>query len=247
MAVAGFVMAAKQAEDILLVLNGETKPVRESPPAGARRLDAPAAPNGRLCELTWDPLAIDCRSKAPVQAHPEIALPTCSPDPNRDGADTPCLVQRWYKSDSEILPAKVVADPLVLPDAATVNKDANDTGRTAPGAALSTTRARETSRTRTSPAAAGIGAQQIGQTAPRAGVFEPPLSDGKRVDICLNWGSGCGQAAADAFCQKAGFARAAEFTVAEDIGAESPTLVIGDGKLCSEAFCDGFAMIRCAH
>jgi predicted carbohydrate-binding protein with CBM5 and CBM33 domain len=52
---------------------------------------------------------------------------------------------------------------------------------------------------------------------------------------------------ADAFCQKAGFAHATEFTVANGIGAQEPTLVVGDGKLCTESFCDGFAMIQCTH
>ena len=230
MAVAAFIMAAKQAEETLWVLNGGKKEERESPGSQGGRLEAPTAMGGRLCKLTWDPLAIDCRSKAPFQAHPEITLPACPPDPNQDGADTPCLVPRLYKSDSDSLPGQVFEGQLVLPGGAATNQGIRETGRAAPNAAV-----------------ANRGATEIGRMAPPTGVFEPPFSDGKRVDICLNWGSGCGQVAADAFCQKEGFAKAAEFTVAEDIGAESPTLVMGDGKLCSEAYCDGFAMIRCAH
>ena len=78
-------------------------------------------------------------------------------------------------------------------------------------------------------------------------VFEPPLANGQRVDICLHWGSECGQPAADAFCKQNGFAQALEFTIAQDIGANSPTLVLGDGKSCNAPFCDGFAKIRCGN
>jgi len=232
-AVAAFVMAAKEAENTMSVLNGGLAEERESSNTqGGRRLEAPAAGSGRLCKQTWDPLAIDCRSKAPLAAHPEITLPACPPDPNQDGADTPCLVPRLFKSDSENLPGATVSEPAFVPGAA---------------AAVSNAGMRETAGTSPSGAAVRLDDRQIGRMASGASVFEPPLSDGKRIDICLNWGSGCGQAAADAFCQTAGFARAADFTVAEDIGAESPTLVIGDGKLCTEAYCDGFAMIRCSQ
>jgi hypothetical protein len=240
MAVAAFVMTAKQAEDTLAVLNGGGGGERESPTAAGGRPEAPTAMRGRLCKQTWDPLAIDCRSKAPLAAHPEITLPACPQDPNQDGADTPCLMPRIFKSDSENLPGEMAVDSPAVSPAPAINMDANDTGRTAPGAAVSPAGMRETGRTPPSPATTRMGSRQTG-------LFEPPFSDGQRVDICLNWGSGCGQAAADAYCQKAGFARAAEFTVAEDIGAATPTLVMGDGKLCSEAFCDGFAMIRCAN
>jgi hypothetical protein len=35
------------------------------------------------------------------------------------------------------------------------------------------------------------------------------------------------------------------FEVANDVGAKSQTLVLGDNKLCGELSCDGFASIRC--
>jgi hypothetical protein len=78
-------------------------------------------------------------------------------------------------------------------------------------------------------------------------LFELPAIDGKRVDFCLHWGSDCGQPAADAFCQKSGYAKAVDFQEASNIGAQAPTLVLGDGKLCSYASCDGFAAIRCSR
>jgi len=101
--------------------------------------------------------------------------------------------------------------------------------------------------TQRSAAAASSIITQVQRAAPGSGVFEPPLVDGKRVDLCLHWGSGCGQAAADAFCQKSGYSKATEFKEAPDIGAQSPTLVLGDGTLCAEAYCDGFALIHCVN
>lgn len=215
MALAAFMVQAKQAENTVLVLNGGDTQQRESAIGSSGRLKMPTVAVGRFCKHTWDPLSIDCTSKTPFMAHPEITLPACPPeDPNQDGADEVCLVPRLYISDAEgQLEKAPSSNTFVVP----------------PGAVKETT------------------GRQTQRRATGAEIFEPPRSGGKRVDICLNWGSGCGQPAADAFCQKAGFARALEFTVAEDIGAQEPTLVMGDGKLCSEAFCDGFAMIRCGH
>ena len=99
------------------------------------------------------------------------------------------------------------------------------------------------------PPAVAAAARALGGTArPDTGrVFAPPLLENRRVDTCLHWGRDCGQPAADAFCANRGYAAAVEFVVASDIGAQTPTLVVGDGKVCAEAFCDGFAMIRCAY
>lgn len=83
------------------------------------------------------------------------------------------------------------------------------------------------------------------------GVFPTPrLAFGgrdRRVDLCYQWGSQCGQPAADAFCRSEGFARAEPggFTVAYDVGAADPTLVQGAGRLCAEAACDALANVRC--
>lgn len=75
--------------------------------------------------------------------------------------------------------------------------------------------------------------------------FTDPKLNGRRVDYCLHWGAECGSPAADAFCRAKDFSRSADFKVAEDIGAQTPTLVIGDDRVCSAAACDGFAFIRC--
>ena len=77
------------------------------------------------------------------------------------------------------------------------------------------------------------------------GKFSNPMLKNRRVDICLHWGVECGKPAADAFCRAKNYASAAEWTVAENIGAQSPTLVLGDDKVCSDPSCDGFALIRC--
>lgn len=75
--------------------------------------------------------------------------------------------------------------------------------------------------------------------------FGNPTLNGRRVDICLHWGVDCGKPAADAFCRARNYSASVGHTVAADIGSQTPTLVIGDNRLCSEATCDGFASISC--
>ena len=58
-------------------------------------------------------------------------------------------------------------------------------------------------------------------------VFLQPVHDARqeyRVDVCRVWGYECGQPAADEFCRRQGFESAAEFKIAEDIGAMTPTM-----------------------
>ncbi len=76
-------------------------------------------------------------------------------------------------------------------------------------------------------------------------VFEEPRWAGQRVDSCLNWGQQCGAPAAAAFCQRMGYVGALGSTAALDIGGKEPTRILGDGKTCSDARCDGFAAITC--
>lgn len=78
-------------------------------------------------------------------------------------------------------------------------------------------------------------------------VFMKPKYNGKRLDICVNWGVDCGQPAADAFCQMEGWAGAKSFAISEDIGASNPTRLIGTGAICDQDFCDGFTSITCAN
>ena len=78
--------------------------------------------------------------------------------------------------------------------------------------------------------------------------FTKPMIKGHRLDLCLHWGRECGQAAAEAWCAKK-FGKADGHAVAwkidPDIGASSPTYIMGDDTLCKENFCDGFQFITC--
>jgi hypothetical protein len=82
---------------------------------------------------------------------------------------------------------------------------------------------------------------------PPTATFANPTQGRYRVDYCLKWGTQCGQPAVDAWCRNRGFRRASVWTPAWDIGAATPTLVIGDNKVCAAAYCDGFASVTCAH
>ena len=63
------------------------------------------------------------------------------------------------------------------------------------------------------------------------------------LDICREWGTNCGQPAADAFCQQKGFARASSFKQQLD---SPPTIVVSTGQRCAEAFCDRISELTCA-
>ena len=74
-----------------------------------------------------------------------------------------------------------------------------------------------------------------------------PKINGNRLDLCVDWGTGCGAPAAKKFCQAEGWATASDFTVANDIGASTPTRLIGTGAVCDQGFCDGFEAITCKN
>jgi hypothetical protein len=82
-------------------------------------------------------------------------------------------------------------------------------------------------------------------SAPTTTAYNKPKYQGDRLDYCLTWGQGCGQEAANAFCQWKGHASAQSFTVANDIGGSTPTRLISTGAVCDQGFCDGFGMITC--
>ncbi len=78
--------------------------------------------------------------------------------------------------------------------------------------------------------------------------FTNPMIEGRRLDWCLHWGKECGKPAANAWCQrKMGKADGyvIKWQIAPDIGASSPTYVLGDRKVCNKPFCDGFKSITC--
>ena len=77
-------------------------------------------------------------------------------------------------------------------------------------------------------------------------LFNAPSWNGKRVDLCLVWGGQCGEPAATEFCQRSGYAKASDWKPANDIGAQTPTVILSSGQVCSAASCDGFASITCS-
>jgi hypothetical protein len=72
---------------------------------------------------------------------------------------------------------------------------------------------------------------------PKIGIF--------RLDWCRVWGAQCGKPAADQYCQSKGFSQSNNFEEAFDIGASTPTVVIGTGQQCADPSCDGFTFITC--
>lgn len=77
--------------------------------------------------------------------------------------------------------------------------------------------------------------------------FINPKQGGNRLDWCLNWSTGCGADAANAWCHAKGFSGgASDFSIAENIGASSPTRLFATGAVCDQGYCDGFAKITCA-
>lgn len=96
--------------------------------------------------------------------------------------------------------------------------------------------------------AAGLmiaGITLVGSASATTQTFNNPMQGPNRLDWCLNWGVGCGQQAADAWCVSKGFQNATNFGIANDIGASSPTRLIGTGAVCDQGFCDGFSHITC--
>ena len=73
-------------------------------------------------------------------------------------------------------------------------------------------------------------------------VIHNPTVNNTAVDVCLNWGKGCGKPAADAFCQSQGFNYSTAHTVQQNA---PPTYVMGDNTVCNETFCTRFTSITC--
>lgn len=74
-----------------------------------------------------------------------------------------------------------------------------------------------------------------------------PTWKGDRLDWCLNWATGCGKDAADAFCKAKGLKTAVRFAQAPNIGTTQKTRLIATGAVCDQDFCDGFKFIQCLN
>lgn len=68
-----------------------------------------------------------------------------------------------------------------------------------------------------------------------------PQQDGLRLSSCLSNGTACGKPAADAFCQKQGFAESILF--AREL--VQSTLFLDADQRCETGQCEAFARIKC--
>ncbi|MBN9254557.1 MULTISPECIES: hypothetical protein [unclassified Mesorhizobium] len=73
-------------------------------------------------------------------------------------------------------------------------------------------------------------------------VFKHPKVGGNRLDWCFKFQNGCGEKAANAWCQDQGYKNATSFTKAANVGL---TRTIGDSSLCADSHCDSFSQITC--
>lgn len=78
----------------------------------------------------------------------------------------------------------------------------------------------------------------------RERVFANPAWNGKRLDVCLQWGSNCGKPTADSFCKSKGFSESIYSTEDTEPGYAS-TRLIGTNQVCDKPFCRGFQQIIC--
>jgi hypothetical protein len=78
-----------------------------------------------------------------------------------------------------------------------------------------------------------------------ARTFEKPRWNDYRLDWCLNWGTNCGQPAADNFCMRRRWTGALDFAADPNIGASTPTMVSSNNQVCDQSGCTGFKYITC--
>lgn len=95
LALTDFSVKSQKAEEIVAVLNGQ-----------AGKQGATIAKKAGPCTQMWDPLALNCGAGKVLDEHPGIELDTCPEDPNRDGADDPCLFKGLLKSQADKALAK---------------------------------------------------------------------------------------------------------------------------------------------
>ncbi len=76
--------------------------------------------------------------------------------------------------------------------------------------------------------------------------FVNPKLGASRLDYCLEWGASCGEPAATAWCKTKGYQKSVDAEEDHDIGATTPTRLLGSGAVCDQSYCDGFTFITCA-
>lgn len=87
------------------------------------------------------------------------------------------------------------------------------------------------------PGAAHAGSESRAFFADRIYTERPPL--------CLKAGTGCGKAAADQWCQLAGYEAAMSYSSAPQISETDRQKRVEVGSLCSLDTCNGFQLVKC--
>ncbi len=80
---------------------------------------------------------------------------------------------------------------------------------------------------------------------PQEETFRFPVHQVYRLNFCLADGQGCGEPAANKWCEERGFSRASRWVQEDNIGALYPTVFLGNGSICDKFLCDGFEEITC--
>jgi sugar lactone lactonase YvrE len=80
--------------------------------------------------------------------------------------------------------------------------------------------------------------------------YVAPTWGAYRVDWCKNFGTNCGQPAADQYCRMKNGSQHKSRWYAQSYQTQAnvgPTIVLGDGRVCGDPGCDGFAEITCEY
>ncbi len=84
-------------------------------------------------------------------------------------------------------------------------------------------------------------------TGPQEETFRFPVHQVYRLNFCTIEEQGCGEPAANTWCESRGFTSASRWTREDNIGALYPTVFIGNGSICDKFLCDGFEEITCTN
>jgi hypothetical protein len=157
-------------------------------PGGTALMATAASDTGADCKPLWDPLSLGCKNHQAVSAQlvqlPQLAVPYCAPDPNKDGADAPCIVP--VLSAGNLVPAMTNAQPAVAAVAAT-----SAAGRVSSAdSALAPARAADAPPTRagsapskSAPVAGALSGSRGAVSPPREGGNESAIRKGDRSGV----------------------------------------------------------------
>jgi hypothetical protein len=106
-----FETAKNQAKVILDALNAVQKVGTVQLPGGG--VQGAVSASAKTCTHGYDPLAINCASNPKRPAEASVSLPACAADPNRDGADVPCLVSTLHANHTPQTLIAQAAGPVV--------------------------------------------------------------------------------------------------------------------------------------